>query len=49
MNAGVGFADGGYLLVEATDLAHAAEIAKGCPAFDYGGLVEVRPVMEINV
>jgi hypothetical protein len=40
---------GGYSIIEATDLAHAAEIAKGCPAFEYGGFVEVRPVMEINV
>ena len=40
---------GGYTIVEATDLAHAAEIAKGCPALEYGGLVEVRPVMEINM
>jgi hypothetical protein len=38
---------GGYTLVEAKDLAHAAELSKGCPIFDAGGLVEVRPVMEM--
>ena len=38
---------GGYTLVEAKDLAQAAELSKGCPIFDAGGLVEVRPVMEM--
>jgi hypothetical protein len=38
---------GGYTLVEAKDLAHAAELSKGCPIFESGGLVEVRPVMEM--
>ena len=38
---------GGYTLVEAKDLAQAAEISKGCPIFDSGGLVEVRPVMQM--
>jgi len=38
---------GGYTLVSAKDLAHAAELAKGCPIFEFGGLVEVRPVMEM--
>ena len=38
---------GGYTLVEAKDVAEAAELAKGCPIFDSGGLVEVRPVMEM--
>lgn len=38
---------GGYTLVEAKDLADAAELSKGCPIFDSGGLVEVRPVMEM--
>src|SRR5580704_501247 len=33
---------GGYSLVEAKDLSHAAELSKGCPIFDSGGLVEVR-------
>ena len=35
---------GGYSIVKAKDLAEAAQIAKGCPVFDTGGSVEVRPV-----
>ncbi len=35
---------GGFYLVEARDLDHALEIAKGCPA-PFGG-VEVRPVVD---
>ncbi len=38
---------GGYTLVEAKDLAQAAELAKGCPTFETGGMVEVRPIMEM--
>jgi hypothetical protein len=38
---------GGYTLVQTTDLAHAAELAKGCPIFDAGGFVEVRPIMKM--
>lgn len=38
---------GGYTLVEAKDLAQAAELSKGCPIFDAGGFVEVRPVMQM--
>jgi hypothetical protein len=38
---------GGYTLIEAKDLAEAAELAGGCPIFDRGGLVEVRPVMSM--
>ncbi len=40
---------GGYTLIEASDLAHAAEIAKGCPILEVGGSVEVRPVMKMNM
>ena len=40
---------GGYTLIEATDLAQAAEIAKGCPILEGGGAVEVRPVMQMNM
>ena len=36
---------GGYTLIEAKDLAQAAELAGGCPILDRDGLVEVRPVM----
>jgi hypothetical protein len=38
---------GGYTIVEATDIAEAAEISKGCPIFDRDGFVEVRPVMKM--
>ncbi|HXU63852.1 MAG TPA: YciI family protein [Polyangia bacterium] len=37
----------GYTLVEAKDLAHAAELSLGCPIFTYGGAVEVRPVAKM--
>jgi hypothetical protein len=37
---------GGYSLIEARDLAQAAELSKGCPVFEQGGLVEVRPIMK---
>ena len=38
---------GGYTLVLANDLNQAAELSKGCPIFDNGGAVEVRPVMKM--
>jgi len=34
----------GYIIVDAKDLAEAAELAKGCPNLEIGGSVEVRPV-----
>lgn len=37
----------GFTVVEAKDLAEAAELANGCPILDRGGLVEVRPVMQM--
>ncbi len=37
----------GYTVVEAKDLAHASELVAGCPIFDVGGVVEVRPVMKM--
>jgi len=40
---------GGYTLIKADDVAHAAELSKGCPLLDAGGLVEVRPVMKMNM
>lgn len=36
----------GFIVVEARDLAQAAELAKGCPLLEGGGSVEVRPVDE---
>ena len=38
---------GGFSLVQAKDLAEAAELAKGCPIFDRNGFVEVRPIMKM--
>ena len=40
---------GGYTLVEAKDLAHAVELSAGCPIHEYGGMVEVRPIMQMNL
>jgi hypothetical protein len=40
---------GGYTLIEAKDLAEAAELSKGCPIFERDGTVEVRPIMQINM
>ena len=37
----------GYTLIEAKDLAQAAELARNCPIFHGGGAVEVRPVMSM--
>ena len=39
---------GGYTLVEARDLDHAAELSKGCPIFESDGYVEVRPVQQMG-
>jgi hypothetical protein len=36
----------GFIVIEARDLEHALEIAKGCPLVLGGGAVEIRPVME---
>jgi hypothetical protein len=37
---------GGYSMVEADDLEHAAALARGCPALSLGGGVEVGAVPE---
>ena len=34
----------GFMVIEARDLAHAAQLATGCPIAIGGGSVEVRPV-----
>jgi len=39
---------GGYSVIEARDLEHAAGIAAGCPVLEFGGSVEVRPVMRFD-
>jgi hypothetical protein len=38
----------GFIIVEARDLSEAVELSKGCPMFEGGGSVEVRPVMRFN-
>ena len=40
---------GGYLIVKADDLDEAVEMAKSCPNLQYGGNVEVREVLSMNV
>jgi hypothetical protein len=40
---------GGFSLIRAKDLAAAGELARGCPIFLSGGLVEVRPVLQMNM
>jgi hypothetical protein len=37
----------GLTVVEASDLAHASELAKLCPIFEQGGCVEVRPIIKM--
>ncbi len=37
----------GFLTVQARDLAHAGELAKGCPILEGDGSVEIRPVITI--
>jgi hypothetical protein len=37
---------GGYFLLQVNDLNEAVEVAKECPALEYGVTVEVRPVAE---
>lgn len=36
----------GYIIVQANDLEHAVELAKGCPTLDREGSVEIRPVAD---
>lgn len=38
---------GGYMIVEASDLDRAVELARGCPIFASDGSVEVRPVLSM--
>lgn len=38
----------GYTVVLAQDISQAAELSSSCPILEYGGLVEVRPVMKMN-
>ena len=38
----------GFIVVTANDIDAACEIAKGCPIFEQGGGVEVRPVASMK-
>jgi hypothetical protein len=40
---------GGYTLIEAENLGRAAELAQGCPSLERQGLVEVRPIMKMDM
>lgn len=40
---------GGYLIVSADNIDHAVEISKQCPIFEYGGNIEVREIMSIDM
>jgi hypothetical protein len=40
---------GGYTLIEADSLAHAAQLASGCPILEFDGSVEVRPIMKMDM
>ncbi len=39
---------GGYFVVLAKDINEATEMAKECPDYDLGGIVEVRPVVKFD-
>jgi hypothetical protein len=38
---------GGYTLIDAKDLSQAVELSRGCPIFEFGGAVEVRPIVKM--
>jgi hypothetical protein len=40
---------GGFTLVEARDIDQAVELSRGCPIFEGGGSVEVRPIMKMDM
>ena len=40
---------GGYLLIKAGDYDEAIEISKGCPIFEYDGIVEVREIGQLHM
>jgi hypothetical protein len=40
---------GGYFIINAKDYNEAVEIAKGSPDFDFGGSVQVRQVMKMDM
>ncbi len=40
---------GGYAIVSATSMDEAVQIARGCPIFEHDGILEVRPVREMQL
>jgi hypothetical protein len=40
---------GGFTVIEADDLLQAVELSKGCPIFEVGGSVEVRPIQKFKM
>jgi hypothetical protein len=40
---------GGFTLIEARDIDQAVELSRGCPIFEGGGSVEVRPIMKMDM
>jgi hypothetical protein len=40
---------GGFMLVEAKDLAQAVELSTGCPILGGDGAVEIRPVLKLDL
>ncbi|MEL6720510.1 MAG: YciI family protein [Bacteroidota bacterium] len=40
---------GGYIIVKAENFDDAVDIAKGCPVLQFGGHVEIRQFMAINI
>ena len=40
---------GGFYVIKANSLEEATNLAKGCPTLRFGGAVEVRPVMHIEM
>lgn len=39
---------GGYMIIKASDIDQAVEMAKGCPVFQFDGRVEVRPILPLE-
>ncbi|MEL6897531.1 MAG: YciI family protein [Planctomycetota bacterium] len=40
---------GGYTIVQAETIDAAAELAKGCPIYESGGTVQVRPLAKVEI
>ncbi|HEY3595413.1 MAG TPA: YciI family protein [Polyangiaceae bacterium] len=39
----------GFTIIEAKDLDHATRLTEGCPIFETGGAIEVRPIMKMSM